>query len=126
MVWTPAVGIDYPNIGGTFDGLLTGTGALASLDTSGDQQLGPEDDPYGPYYPGDSLVDWVGLSNNWIPNVLNAPNLRNGPPPAGYFQGSINGNQAFLTSINSAGSTINLDFYGRFCSLKRKPMILRY
>lgn len=123
MVWTPSVAFDYPNIG---DDLDSQPASLAALDTSANGELGPEDDPYGPYYPGDSLVDWVGLSNNWIPNINNEPNLRNGPPPQGYFEGSINGNAAFLASINSAGTTANLDFYNRYCVVAGKPLILRY
>ena len=120
MVWAPSVGYDYPNIGEpvNVNGVLA-----AGLDTSGNGILGPEDDPYGPYYPGDDFVDWVGLTNNWIPNIMNIPNARNGPPPAGYYVGILNGNQNFLDSINSAGTTANLNFYGRFAG--KKPMILR-
>ena len=32
------------------------------LDTNKDGKLTETDDPYGPYYPGDAYVDWVGLS----------------------------------------------------------------
>lgn len=48
------------------------------LDTDGDGQLTSADDMYTPYYPGDDVVDWVGLSiyhfghsypygNNYLP-----------------------------------------------------------
>ncbi len=65
VVWAPVDGSGYPfrAVGGA-DGAL---GAVrerdrASLDTTGDDRLDAADDPYGPYYPGDAAVDWVGLS----------------------------------------------------------------
>lgn len=64
-VWAPVYGSGYP-----FRAVDGADGALdevlerdrPSLDTSGDDRLDAADDPYGPYYPGDAAVDWVGLS----------------------------------------------------------------
>jgi hypothetical protein len=121
MVWSPAVGYDYPNIGGA---PKLPDGVLPALDTSANGQVGPEDDPYGPYYPGDQFVDWVGISSNWLP-VQEPPKARNGPPPNGYFVGCVNGNPEFLVNMNSEGTTNNLNFYARFAETLNKPMILR-
>jgi hypothetical protein len=32
------------------------------MDTNGDGVLDNSDDPFTPYYPGDDMVDWVGIS----------------------------------------------------------------
>ena len=32
------------------------------MDTDGDGDVTMADDPYGPFYPGDDAVDWVGLT----------------------------------------------------------------
>ncbi|HYF71460.1 MAG TPA: glycosyl hydrolase, partial [Nocardioides sp.] len=53
MVWSPVYGSGYPF------GREQGTDS--ALDGKGDRRLAAGDDPYGPYYPGDDAVDWVGL-----------------------------------------------------------------
>ncbi|OIH96340.1 OpgC domain-containing protein [Curtobacterium sp. MCBA15_001] len=62
MVWSPSYGAGYPF--GESSGRLQDLSATdtAKLDTNGDGQLTAADDPYGPYWPGASSVDWVGLS----------------------------------------------------------------
>jgi hypothetical protein len=62
MLWSPAYGAGYPFADAV--GLVPGSGArdLAELDTTGDGSVGPDDDPYAPYWPGGEYVDWVGLS----------------------------------------------------------------
>ena len=62
MVWAPSYGAGYPFA--QADGRLPATGARdeALLDTDGDGTVTEADDPYGPYYPGDDAVDWVGLT----------------------------------------------------------------
>lgn len=47
MAWTPNQAAGYP---------WAGSGAYAN------PSLTASDDPYGPYYPGDAYVDWVGFS----------------------------------------------------------------
>ncbi|GAA1147343.1 OpgC domain-containing protein [Nocardioides aquiterrae] len=63
-VWSPVYGSGYPftldqgadsDLGDEIDRVAD------ELDTSGDGQVTEADDPYGPYYPGDGAVDWVGL-----------------------------------------------------------------
>ncbi|MBT2501272.1 OpgC domain-containing protein [Curtobacterium sp. ISL-83] len=62
MVWAPSYGAGYPF--GDSAGRLRDLSAadVARLDTNGDGQLTAADDPYAPYWPGASSVDWVGLS----------------------------------------------------------------
>ncbi len=62
MVWSPSYGAGYPF--GESAGRLQDLSAtdVSKLDTNGDGRLTAADDPYAPYWPGDSAVDWVGLS----------------------------------------------------------------
>ena len=62
MVWSPSYGSGYPfdRAGGRIDDLTVDT--IQALDTDGDGALTEGDDPYGPYWPGDDVVDRVGLS----------------------------------------------------------------
>jgi hypothetical protein len=61
MMWAPNYGGGYPFAGGTFEA-RAGTAGYRALDTDHDGRLSMQDDPYQPYYPGDSAVDWVGMS----------------------------------------------------------------
>jgi hypothetical protein len=61
MMWAPNYGGGYPFAGGAYES-LPGTAGFADLDTEGDGVLTAFDDPYAPYYPGDDVVDWVGMS----------------------------------------------------------------
>jgi hypothetical protein len=64
MVWSPVYGSGYPfrkGNGADSEIDLTGKRHLAPLDTDHNGRLDDGDDPYGPYYPGDRAVDWVGL-----------------------------------------------------------------
>ncbi|MDF2666859.1 MAG: hypothetical protein K0R81_2709 [Microbacterium sp.] len=55
VVWSPFWGGDYPFA-------APSAPAPSGTDTDGDGALTSADDPYAPYYPGDSVVDAVGLS----------------------------------------------------------------
>lgn len=61
MIWAPNYGGGYPFSGGEFEA-EPGASDFALLDTDGDGELTETDDPYAPYYPGDDVVDWVGMS----------------------------------------------------------------
>lgn len=61
MAWTPNQGWGYPWTGGTYS-VQPGTEDFTVMDTNGDGALTEADDPYGPFYPGDEAVDWVGHS----------------------------------------------------------------
>lgn len=61
MVWSPAYGAGYP-FGGAYGAIDDLRPDRAALDTDGDGDVDERDDPYGPYWPGQDAVDWVGLS----------------------------------------------------------------
>ena len=61
MLWAPNNGDGYPFSSGAFRAVPTQPD-FALLDTDGDGALTERDDPYAPYYPGDDVVDWVGMS----------------------------------------------------------------
>ena len=44
------------------DAAKPGTADYVVMDTNGDGVVDNLDDPYAPYYPGDTSVDWVGMS----------------------------------------------------------------
>ena len=58
MVWSPSFGGSYPFAAAR----PATTDILRELDSNGDGTVDGVDDPYGPFYPGDEHVDWVGLS----------------------------------------------------------------
>ena len=60
VMWSPnSAARDYP-FAAPSD--LAGNLEFARLDTNRDGIVNNRDDPFGPYWPGDSYVDWVGLS----------------------------------------------------------------
>lgn len=61
MVWTPNQGWGYPWAGGEYSA-STSDADFPTLDTNHDGLFTDADDPYSPYYPGDTYVDWVGHS----------------------------------------------------------------
>lgn len=113
LVWAPNYGAGYPfPFGGPYQA-RPGTPDFALLDTNGDGVLSQADDMYGPYYPGDDAVDWVGMtiyhwgvSYPWLENELPLPNS---------FARALTGNQGELP-----------DFYARFCNdgVHNKPLII--
>ncbi|AZZ51848.1 OpgC domain-containing protein [Rathayibacter festucae] len=102
VVWSPTAGDSYPFT-------AAGPTGAAPLDTNGDGLLGRDDDPYGPYYPGDDVVDWVGLAAYHDASGGGAP--RNALPAAGELADDLSGDG-------------DLDFYGRFAEATRTPMLL--
>lgn len=101
-VWSPAAGGSYP-----FSG--AGRTGDPSVDTDGSGRLDAADDPYGPYYPGDDVVDWVGLSAYHDPSDGGAP--KNEMPTDGALERDLDGQG-------------DLAFYDRFAASAGKPMLL--
>lgn len=84
----------------------------AALDTNSDGVVGAGDDPYGPYYPGDSAVDWVGLSVYHDDSDGGAPT--NNLPAAGELESALSGGP----------DESSADFYTRYADEPDQPMML--
>lgn len=99
MVWSPTTGAGYP---------FEATPAPDRLDTDGDAAVSATDDPYGPYYPGESYVDWVGLV------------AYHDPSGGGAAVNAVPGAGALAAALNGGG---DLDFAERFSSDDRPLML---
>jgi hypothetical protein len=62
MVWSPVYGAGYPFGAAYGDVDPDREGDTTALDTDGNGLLNGTDDPYGPYWPGEDAVDWVGIT----------------------------------------------------------------
>lgn len=124
MVWAPSYGSGYPF--GLAEGRLDSLSAtdLAKLDTNGDDEVTASDDPYQPYYPGDDVVDWVGLTMFYFgkgearaASGQEVPLLRNE---------AADGYQVEESFAESWGYVVyqNDNFYDRFAEAKNLPMLL--
>ncbi len=117
MLWAPNYGGGYPFSGGRYEA-RPGTAEFDALDTNRDGRLDMRDDMYGPYYPGDEVVDWVGMTFYhwgarwpWGDNVL---------PEANKFALQLTGEYA-----GSAGDERSVpDFYAAFVEGKDKPLAM--
>ncbi|TPX37207.1 mannan endo-1,4-beta-mannosidase [Synchytrium microbalum] len=115
FVWSPNLQGGYPYPGGTYPLPTAGSADFKTLDTNNDGNITGLDDPYTPYYPGDDVVDWVGMSIYyfghvwpWTVNLVPYPgqfidNLLYGgnPPPLAAGIGSYNFYSMFVTSNRS-------------------------
>jgi hypothetical protein len=113
LLWAPNQGVGYPYSPTGPYRAQPGTPDFAALDTNGDGVLTDADDMYEPFYPGDDVVDWVGmtiyhwgLSYPWLENEL--------PPPL-----------AFARALTDNGGTLP-NFYARYCGggLHAKPLAI--
>lgn len=117
MLWAPNYGGGYPFAGGAH-GAPPGTPERAALDTDHDGRLSQADDPYGPYYPGDDAVDWVGMSlYHWGTAY---PWGENEVPEAGKLVAMLTG------SYRGAGGDERSvpDFYSTYGRTHGKPVAL--
>ncbi|KAL2911709.1 hypothetical protein HK105_208810 [Polyrhizophydium stewartii] len=120
MMWAPNIGLSYPwTTGGVIDLPTAATDPtnFALMDTNGDGKLDGGDDPYGPYYPGDEYVDWVGISLYWYISAGANTLIQDGYIYAN-LKGSITGDSAVGLNLTAR------NFYDRFASAKNKPMAL--
>ena len=142
MVWTVASGLAYPFPGGVYQPLATDSSSkLTALDTNADGKLSELDDPYLPYWPGETSVDWIGMSifytspfinQTFFPIQQNQPccfgstNTGNGlksfinvtaPSSLSYFFQNIPVNAAATSATDPSRLESHLtyfDFYNRF------------
>jgi hypothetical protein len=116
-VWAPNQGGGYPFRGGPFEA-PAGSHRAKALDTDGDGTLTERDDPYGPYYPGDDAVDWVGMSlYHW---GLEHPWGENELPREGAFAELLRGRD---DGAHAGGTTIP-DFYATYAEARDKPLAI--
>ena len=108
MVWAPNYGFGYP-----FGKPLPEPGSpdFIALDTDGDGQVTEHDDPYAPYYPGDDVVDWVGMTiYHW---GIAYPWFENEMPLPNNFAGSLDGTFQGV-----------VDFYDLYSVQRGKPLVI--
>ncbi|GAA5861372.1 hypothetical protein JCM3774_000227 [Rhodotorula dairenensis] len=108
IVWAPNTPQGYPY--GQTTSAWTSLSAVdqALLDTNGNGELDAGDDSLAPYYPGDDLVDWIGLSIYYkgIPS-----DTQNTIQPSGYCSDVIMGTDP------GTGSAIT-NWYTTYCQNK--------
>ncbi len=117
MLWAPSYAGGYPFRGGAYEA-RPGSEDFELLDTDGDGVLTMWDDAYGPYYPGDAWVDWVGVSlYHW---GADHPWGDNEVPEPHKFIDLLTGDYA-----GTAGDETGLtDFYATFTEGHGKPMAI--
>ncbi len=117
MVWAPNYGGGYSFSGGKYEA-SPGSADFKLLDTNGDGILSMADDPYGPYYPGDEAVDWVGISLYHWGNTY--PWGENEIPEPGKFLKQLTGNYDGLGGDDIAVP----DFYAVYHLGHGKPVAI--
>ena len=117
LVWAPNYGGGYPFHGGTFEA-QPGSTAFDELDTNDDGMLNMADDMYAPYYPGDDVVDWVGMSLYHWGSAY--PWRENEIPEAGKFVAQLHGEYDGLNGDDSAVP----DFYQDYGITRGKPIAI--
>ncbi|GAA6009635.1 uncharacterized protein JCM10292_002221 [Rhodotorula paludigena] len=108
MVWAPNTpqGYPYGQTGTAYTSLSAADQAL--LDTNQNGVLDAGDDPFGPYYPGDDVVDWIGLSVYYKGIPSDTENTRQ---PEGYCSQIIRG-------INPESGVAIEPWYVPYCEQK--------
>jgi hypothetical protein len=116
-MWAPNNAGGYPFTGGKASA-VPGTADFALLDTNGDGTLTIADDSYAPYYPGDDVVDWVGMSlYHWGSTY---PWGENELPEKGKFAAQLTGTYNGLAGDETAAP----DFYQTYAVEHGKPLAI--
>jgi hypothetical protein len=118
IVWSPNDAGGYPFGGGAAYEAKPGDLDYPLLDTDHDGTLTQADDAYSPYYPGDDVVDWIGLSlyhfgtsYPWGENVIPEPTK---------FADKLTGHYR-NAEVDERAAT---DFYAVFAEGHDKPMVI--
>lgn len=140
MVWQPFQARDYPFTRNR-DAPAPGTAGFAALDTNSDGDWNGSDEPYAPYYPGDDVVDWAGLTalhddtgggaaRNTVPREGEVASLLDGTaagaasgPDAVSGPDAASGGSARAAGADSDGSDAN--FYESYAVKRDKPLLLQ-
>ena len=113
LVWSPTAAEDYPFRAPSTTG--PEGGALGALDTTGDGVWDVDDDAYSPYYPGDDVVDWVGLTA--YHDESDGASVPNAVPGSGEFA-------ALIGPASTTGPPASEDFYAAYASGRGKPLMV--
>ena len=116
-MWAPNYGGGYPFDGGSRQA-AKGSASYDALDTDRDGRVTAADDPYGPYYPGDDAVDWVGMSlYHWGSTYPWGANVA--PEPQKFLQ------QLTGTYDGAGGNDLAVpDFYNEYGEVRGKPVAI--
>ncbi len=117
VLWSPNEGGGYPFTGGPYAAKF-GTSNYNYLDTNQDGTLDMADDPYSPYWPGDDVVDWVGLSIYHFGTAY--PWSENEIPVANKLSDKINGTY----KNENVDETMVPDFYKIYSVNHKKPFAI--
>ncbi|TPX36778.1 mannan endo-1,4-beta-mannosidase [Synchytrium endobioticum] len=120
MLWAPNVGYTYPFSASASQLPAVGSADWKLLDTNSDGIITGADDPYGPFYPGDEYVDWVGLSIY----VFQEQNINTAFQSTYFADYMAAFGPTIDTLVGPDYNQTNHDFYTRFASGKNKPMCL--
>jgi hypothetical protein len=120
MVWAPTAAEDYP-----FRASSTAApdgGPLGALDTTGDGVWDQDDDAYSPFYPGDDVVDWVGL-------IAYHDETGKGPgddvvPDDGKLAALLGPARADGPEEDADGPSDDQDFYATYAEGRDKPLLI--
>ena len=117
MMWAPNYAGGYPFVGGRYEA-HSGDVGFELLDTNVDGVVTMADDPYAPYYPGDDVVDWVGMSlYHWGSTY---PWGENEMPEPGKFEAQLTGEYNGLGGDDREAP----DFYQIYGVERDKPVAI--
>ncbi|WP_246836255.1 glycoside hydrolase family 26 protein [Nesterenkonia sp. NBAIMH1] len=117
MLWAPNYAGGYPYSGGSYEA-QPGSADHQALDTDGDGDLTESDDPYASYYPGDDVVDWVGMTiYHWGDSY---PWGTDSMPEPDKFTQQLTGSYDGL----GGDDTVFPDFYTEYAVERDKPMAI--
>ena len=119
MVWQPFAGKDYPFTKNR-NAPAPGSPDFGALDTNHDGVWDSGDNPYSPFYPGDDVVDWVGLSA--YHDDTGGAAAVNSLPRSDELAGMLDGAPSSGGSGTGASRT---DFYSSYASGRGKPLLLQ-
>ena len=114
LVWSPFQGSGYP-FPSAPGAAQPGTSGFDAVDTNSDGAWNLDDAAYAPYYPGDDVVDWVGLSAYHDGTA--------GGPPVNTLPAS--GELArMLGAAQPAQTQSDVNFYQNYSLARDKPLLL--
>ncbi|KAJ3110452.1 hypothetical protein HDU96_006607 [Phlyctochytrium bullatum] len=112
FVWSPNASNNYP-----FGPPVAGA-EISALDTDGDGTITFNDDPYGPYWPGEEYVDWVGISLYWKGYFADGfPQILNKAAPGDFFVQMIQGG-------GTEGGNPKYPLYSDYSVKYNKPLVM--